>query len=264
MSNESLFADGIHEVYKDTGFFSKYGGSFIITLLTIFSFGLVFNYYWINSQIKPIKQDWANMKCHPAVIPFAGYVNSPPGSSKFDYTLENFNGCLFNILSAIVGRFTSPVYFLTKGVNNLFQSLVNMVNAIRGIVDYIRTKVMAMIMQILNRFLNVVVPLQIFIIKMKSLLGKVNGTMATALYTAIGQYMALKSFIGSLLQLIIIALAILLAVVIVLWFFPWTWGLATIGTAAYIALAVPTIIVAVWMSTVFNIGSAGDVDANPF
>ena len=204
------------------------------------------------------------MKCHPAVIPFAGYVNSPPGTSKFDYTLENFNGCLFNILSAIVGRFTSPVYFLTNGVNNLFQSLVNMVNAIRGIVDYIRTKVMAMIMQILNRFLNSVVPLQIFIIKMKSLLGKVNGTMATALYTAIGQYYALKSFIGAFLQLIIIALAILLAVVIVLWFFPWTWGLAQIGTLAYIAIAVPTIIIAVWMSTILNMGNADDVDDNPF
>lgn len=263
MSNESTFTDGVHKIYKDTGFFTKYGGSTIVTLLTMFSFGLVFNYYWVQSKIKPIKQNWNEMKCHPGVIPLAGYINAPPGSSKFDYTLENFNGCLFNILSSIVGRFTSPVYFLTGNVNKLFQSLVNMVNAIRSIIDYIRTKVMAMIMQLLNRFLNSVVPLQIMMIRMKSLMGKVNGAMITALYTAIGQYYALKKFMSLFLMLIVIALAVLLGVVIILWIFFWTWPLAQIGTAAYILLAIPTIIITVWAAVIFDLFEE-EIDANPF
>ena len=130
-----------------------------------------------------------------------------------------------------------------------------MVNAIRGIIDYIRTKVMAMIMEILQRFINAITPLQILVIKMKSLLGKVSGTLVAALYTAIGSYYALKSFIGSLLKLIILALVVLAAVVIVLWIFPWTWALAYIGTAAYIAIAIPTIIIAVWVGRILEISS---------
>jgi len=259
MNNKSAFVEEVNKIYKNTGYFDKYGGSFIITLLTFFGFFLLFSYYWVNSQIKPLKADWDNKKCNPAVIPFAGYVNAPPGSSKFDYTRENFNACLFNVLSSIVGKFTRPVYFLTGGITKFFQTLVNMVNAIRGVMDYIRTKIMAMIMTIMERFINVIMPIQIVVLKLKSLLGKVAGIMISGLYTAIGSYYALKSFIGAFLQLIILALVVLAGVVIILWIFPWTWSLAYVGTAAYVALAIPTVIIAIWMSMILDMNSR-DVD----
>jgi len=253
MNNKSTFVEGMDKIYKKVGYFDQYGGSFVITLLTLLSFVLIFSYFWVNSQINPIKADWDNKKCHPAVIPFAGYINSPPGKSKLDYTTENFNACLHNILSIIVGKFTKPVFFLSEAVTNLFKILVDMVNAIRGIIDYIRTKIMVMIMEILERFINVVTPIQVMVIKMKALLGKVVGTLVAGLYTAIGSYFALKSFISAFLKLIIIVLVILAGVVIVLWIFPWTWALAYVGTAAYIAIAIPTVIIAVWMARILEI-----------
>ena len=252
MNNKSNFVEGINKIYKKVGYFDKYGGSFIITILTFFAFFLLFSYYWVNSQIKPLKADWDNKKCHPAVIPFAGYVNAPPGTSKFDYTRENFNACLFNMLSSIVGKFTRPIYFLTGGLTELYQTLVNMINAIRGVVDYLRTKIMAMLMSIIERFINVIMPIQLLVLKLKSLLGKVTGIMISGLYTAIGSYYALKSFIGAFLQLIILALVILAGVVIVLWMFPWTWALAYVGTAAYILIAIPTIVISVWMAHILD------------
>ena len=255
MNNKSTFVEGINKVYKNMGYFDKYGGSFVITLLSLFSFFLLFSYYWVNSQIKPIKADWDKMKCNPAVMPYAGFINAPPGTSKFDYTRENFNACLFNILGSIVGKFTRPVYFLTEGITSFYQTLVNMVNAIRGVIDYLRTKVMAMIMGIMDRFINTILPVQLIVLKLKSLLGKVNGIMISGLYTAIGSYYTLKSFIGSFLQLIILALVVLAGVVIILWIWPWTWALAYVGTAAYIAIAIPTTIIAVWMSIILNMNS---------
>ena len=167
MDSKSTFVEGVNKIYKKVGYFDKYGGSFIITLLTFFRFFLLFSYYWVNSQIKPLKADWDNKKCHPAVIPFAGYVNAPPGTSQFDYTRENFNACLFNVLGSIIEKFTRPVYFLTSGVTEFFQTLVNMVNAIRGVIDYLRTKIMAMIMTIIERFINVVMPIQLVVLKLK-------------------------------------------------------------------------------------------------
>ena len=255
MNSKSVFVEGVGKIYKNMGYFDKYGAEFIITLLTFFVFFLLFSYYWVNSQIKPLKADWDNKKCHPAVIPFAGYINAPPGTSNFDYTSENFNACLFNVLGSIVGKFTRPVYFLTNGITEFFQTLVNMVNAIRGVMDYIRTKIMAMIMTIMERFINVIMPIQLLVLKLKSLLGKVTGIMISGLYTAIGSYYAIKSFIGAFLQLIILALIVLTAVVIVLWIFPWTWGLAYVGTAAYVAISIPTIIIAIWMSHILNMNS---------
>ena len=254
MSNKSIFEEGINKVYKKIGYFDKYGGSFVITLIILLSFTVVFCYFWAQSQIVPIKADWDNMKYHPAVIPVAGWINAPPGTSKFQYTAENFSGALFNILTIITSRFTKPVYFLSGGITNLFTMMLTMVNSIRGIIDYIRVKIMSMIMVILQRFINVVTPIQIMVLKLKSLLGKVQATMVSALYTAIGSYFALKSFIHAFLKLIILALIVLVGVVIILWIFPWTWSLAMIGTTAYVALAIPAIIISVWMGYILNIG----------
>lgn len=252
MDNKSVFKSGIEKIYKKVSYFDKYGGSFIITFITLISFTLVFTYFWVNSQIKPIKADWGKMKCHPGVIPFAGMINAPPGVSKFKFTTENLNSCLYGILSSIIGRFTKPAFFMSERITNLFKMITDMINAIRGIIDYLRTKIMALMMQILERFINVITPIHLVVIKLKSLLGKVVGIMTTGLFTAIGTFYALKSFIGAFLKLIILALIVLAAVVIILWIFPWTWALAYIGTLAYIAIAIPTIIVAVWMSYILQ------------
>jgi len=254
MSEEFLFEKGISNIYKKVGYFDKYGGSFVVSFMTILSFILVFSYFWVNSQIKPIKADWQKMKCHPGVLPFAGMVNAPPGTSKFKFTADNFSSCMYSILSDIVGRFTRPAFFLSDAITQLFKVMLDMVNAIRGVLNYIRSKIMAIIMQILERFINVITPVQVVIIKMKSLMGKVTGSMVSALYTAIGSYYALKSFIGAFLRLIIMALIALAGVVIILWIFPWTWALAYVGTAAYVAIAIPTVIIAVWMDNILNSG----------
>ena len=51
MDSKSTFVEGVNKIYKKVGYFDKYGGSFIITLLTFFGFFLLFSYYWVNSQI---------------------------------------------------------------------------------------------------------------------------------------------------------------------------------------------------------------------
>lgn len=257
MNNKSTFSKGMDKVYKGTGYFDKYGGSFVISLITLLSFTLVFSYFWVSSQLAPIRADWDNWKHHPAVLPFAGWINGPPGKSKLEFTAENFTGAIYNILSAIVGRFTRPAYFMISPLTNFFKQLMEMVNAIRGIIDYVRVKVMAYITDIMERFINVITPVHLMAIKMKTLLGKVVGIMISGLYTAIGSYYAMKAFIGAFIQFIILALIILCATVIILWIFPWTWALAYVGTAVYVAIAIPTIIIAVWMATIIDF-KAGD------
>ena len=111
MSNKSVFEKGLDKVYSKVGYFDKYGGSFVITLITLLSFSVVFCYFWAQSQIAPIKADWDNMKHHPAVIPIAGWINAPPGVSKFQFTADNFSAALFNVLGILAKKFTSPVQF---------------------------------------------------------------------------------------------------------------------------------------------------------
>ena len=154
MDNQSTFSKGMDKVYKSVGYFDKYGGSFVVTLITLLSFTLVFTYFWVSSQIAPIKADWENWKHHPAILPFAGWINAPPGKSKFQFTAENFTAAIYKVLSTIVGNFTKPVYFMILPITKFFRSLVQAVNSIRRVLDHLRAKVMAYIMDILERFIN--------------------------------------------------------------------------------------------------------------
>ena len=54
------------------------------------------------------------------------------------------------------------------------------------------------------RILNIMIPLQQMVIKMKDLLNKINGTMVASLMTVYGAYLTLKSFVGAFLQICIL------------------------------------------------------------
>ena len=85
---------------------------------------------------------------------------------------------------------------------------------------------MKMIEYIVARIYNVMIPVQRMFIKLKDTLKKTEGIMVTGLYTVFSAYLAVKAFVGSFLQLLIIALIILVAVIIALWILPFTWPAA--------------------------------------
>lgn len=125
------FFDNINKLYIKKGYFDLYGGSFIVMLIVLMTFFVFFSYYWILSNRTDIKKDWNTMKCHPGVIPFAGFINAPEGVDKSEYTKENFTGCLFNIFKNITKVFTAPIQIIYNVLLNFFMSMLNSVNNIR-------------------------------------------------------------------------------------------------------------------------------------
>ena len=96
------FETYINKIYNKAKYLDHYGGSVVITGVTLSIFFLIFSYMYVMNQIKPIRADWLNQRCSPAVIPFAGLINKDPGTSTFDYTATNFQSCLSQILSNIL------------------------------------------------------------------------------------------------------------------------------------------------------------------
>ena len=48
-------------LYNDAGFSDKYGGSLIVTGVTIIVFFLLISYFNIMINIEPIKKDWVSV-----------------------------------------------------------------------------------------------------------------------------------------------------------------------------------------------------------
>ena len=72
----------IKEVYEKTGYLDKYGGSVVATFVIFLIVFVILSYYYIQSNIKPLKANWAKEKCKPYVIPFAGIINAPRDDFK--------------------------------------------------------------------------------------------------------------------------------------------------------------------------------------
>jgi len=111
----SAFSEYIDKLYDKATYLDKYGGSVIVTCVTLFIFFLIFSYFYVQSKIKPIRLDWMNQKCNPAVIPFAGMINAGPGENKIEFTAKNFSECTTSILAEIIQFFLQPIHFVTKG-----------------------------------------------------------------------------------------------------------------------------------------------------
>ncbi len=194
---QETFTDYFNKLYKMDGYLDKYGGSVVVSAVTLLIFFLVFSYYYVQSQIEPIRQDWNNQRCNPSVMPFAGWINKPPGKNASDFTSENFMQCTTQILSSIVSYFMQPFYFITGIVAKIVKFLQKAVDMIRFVLEYLRFQLNRMFSIVIGRIVNVMVPIRVILTKMKDTLQKTIGVAVTGLYTVYGAYLAVKTFIGA-------------------------------------------------------------------
>ncbi len=92
----------INKIYDKTGYLDKFGGSLVLTFVIFLIVFFIISYYYIQSNIKPLKANWNEEKCKPYVLPFAGIVKTPDGDNIVDFTFKNFTICLNDILKKVV------------------------------------------------------------------------------------------------------------------------------------------------------------------
>jgi len=156
MSN--IYTD-ITNLYTKGGFMSRYAGDLYIAVIICLIVFLVMAYYWVNNNIQPILNDWSNQKCNPAVIPFAGMINAPSGTSSLDFTSQNFEQCIQNILGDITEYAFTPIYYVMTATTSVFQELSDAVNAIRAVFDTVRNSISEQGNDLNSRILNIMLPL---------------------------------------------------------------------------------------------------------
>ena len=170
MDNESYTI--IKNIYDNLNYFDLYGSScFLFILITITLF-ILCSYCFVMINVQPIKDDWINQRCKPSVIPFAGLINAPEGTSPTDFTKDNFDYCTQNIVKDVTGNAVQPLTFVTNMLNTLFDNIKNSLNGIREMINKIRLQIQAIAQEIMGRIINVTIPLQQIIISLKDILAK--------------------------------------------------------------------------------------------
>jgi hypothetical protein len=245
----------IKKMYENLTYFDQYGFSFILFIIITILLMVFFGSCIALANIQPIKQDWANQRCKPYIIPIAGFINKPDNMSFNDFTSQNFNYCAQNILKGITGFAIEPLTFVTKNITKLVNYIKEAINDIRALTNRTRNFFITVVQEIMGRLLNVIIPLQQIIIKFKDFAAKVQGTMTAGLLTTFGAYVTLKSFLGVIVKFIVTILITMVAMIAVFWIFPFTWGTAIAGTAVFVAVSIPFAILLTFMTNVLGIST---------
>ena len=137
MDNQGL--QNITKMYEKLNYFDQYGGSVILFIIITIILILIISYCLIMVNVQPVIDDWANQRCKPNIIPFAGLITHPEGISASDYTSQNFNYCTQNILSSITGTAVEPLTFVTNLLNSMAEKIKNDIQSVRAMFDKVRT-----------------------------------------------------------------------------------------------------------------------------
>ena len=76
--------NSVNAMYDKLGYSGKYGGSIWSTVILLLVFFCIIAYYYVMNHLEPIKANWAQERCNPLYIPFAGIIVNPDDMSSFD------------------------------------------------------------------------------------------------------------------------------------------------------------------------------------
>lgn len=240
---DNIFVKSLYGLYDKNSFLDKYGGSVVVTALILIIFFIITSYFSIMNKLKPIKNNWAEMKCHPGIIPFAGMIMQPKTQTNMEFTANNFAFCTNRILADIVGFFLTPLYYSMGMITELFAELVNSVQVIRNLFSYLRDKFALITEYVYTKIFTVIIPLQKILIKIKDGLSKTTGALAAVIYTTLTSFFAITKFFRNFLETMHYTFAWAAVIILFMWTFPFTQPMAMLATVTYIILWIPSLLV---------------------
>jgi hypothetical protein len=255
MDTKNNIESVLNKIYNKLGYFDMYGGSIVSTLFILFIFFVLLSYFHVMSNIKPIKASWGVQKCNPSVIPFAGLINKPENKSAFQYTSENFNECINTILKNITGDFFQPIYYVMNVVQSSMKEVTHDVQAVRKKMESVGSNMLSIDEKIMGKILAFLSPLRLMIVKIKDSLAKVAGIGVTGVYSIIGLWLSIQTFIRAFISMTLDGLYVMIGIVVLLWILPFTWGLAATYTGFFTFVAGLLAVILVGTEEIVHSGS---------
>lgn len=212
MTKDERSIDILNNLYDKQKYLDLYGGSVIFSILFMIAFFILVSYIQISGKFAVIRKDWPKHRCNPQVIPFAGLIVKEPGKTVLESSASNFTNCTNTILSNISGYYVSPIYYITNTLQTLINGLINNVQQIRKKISSVGSNFGNVDSTIMGKIMGFMVPLRIYVIKLKNMMAKTNATLVGGVFTAIGGYLGLKAFLGAFIILMAIAFAVAMAI----------------------------------------------------
>lgn len=231
----------INKLY-DLSFFDVYFQSILIVLLLTIIVILGITANRIFSKSSTIKQNWEAERCKPNIMPFAGLINKPIGQTIAEYTLENFNYCVKNILNAGFKKASAShnLGLNTNMMMNASYAADVSFNTTFNLFGDIQKNINDTFAGVKNKFANTLVPVQQSVYAMKDMFARMQAIFIAGVYTSLGNSLIIKSLTQQFLESVSKIFYLLLVVITALFIIPGMQSLAIATTAITMPLLVAT------------------------
>lgn len=139
-------------------------------------------------------------RCRPQNIPFAGIINKPTDSTITEFTQDNFNYCSQTILQDVTKTAFLPLTYITGSLTELYVTISNSIQAIRDMINSIRTNLVTIINNILSKSVNITIPLRVITMALSDALGKLTGVLVVKFNMLIGLYDIVKGLFAAVVE----------------------------------------------------------------
>jgi hypothetical protein len=149
----------IGKLYENMTYFSQYGFSvFLFIFITLIVFSICcFCYSMVKAE--SIRADWKNQRCHPFIIPFAGFINKPDNMTAVEFTKQNFDYCNQMILKSEAGELLEPLTYITNTLANATNDTKDSIQNVRAMFNKTRGNVQTFSTDMIGSVINDITPL---------------------------------------------------------------------------------------------------------
>ena len=249
---KNTFESMIH-LKNTSSYLDEFGGSLFMSVLVLIVFFYICSYFYVASKLKMLREDWTHVRCHPAYIPFASMINPDPHMSASEFTQQNFSYCTNNILTSIAHYFTLPFTYAISVFVSMFDTLIKDANIIRNKFADLVNNIISIDKEIMRRILTTMIPIQHMVIKLRDMYRKAVGTLITGAFTIASGLYIVEALVKNFITLMIMALYVILAIIIpLLWFF-FTWPLAIAPIITFATMAAFLMAVIIILAPIYDI-----------
>jgi hypothetical protein len=128
----------LKNIYKKTTFFASYGTSIFLFILITLMFFLFFSYYNVMNNIHRYRDDPSKYRCHPSVMPFAGYIYPHPGMTNSEFNRSNVHYCIKKTLTDMMGELLQPFEYVANILQQIHGMNFGFLQDLRILFSYIR------------------------------------------------------------------------------------------------------------------------------
>lgn len=138
----------------------------IAIVTSLYLFGL--------SSVQYLKQHWTEYRCNPIYMPMAGMVG--------DSIVSNFTKCTMKGFQDYAGYMTDPLMAEFSIVNDTLSEIGGAMNSMRTMMSSTRSGFLGIIGAVFGKIQNLVSQFQYIIVRMRTLLSRIVGTMLSFIY----------------------------------------------------------------------------------